>query len=133
MTRASIVHVALAAAASAALLAAWSSFGEETHATRQYLVVLAIIGGTGCAVFGWAVPRALRTPAAGWTAVVLGTLAVVTVVAFWSGLPPILAAGAAALGWAQRQSRRGQLALALGALAMIADLVVYLGDRTSAF
>jgi len=133
MTRASIVHVALAAAASAALLAAWSSFGEETHATRQYLVVLAIIGGAGCAVFGWAVPRALRTPAAGWTAVVLGTLAVVTVVAFWSGLPPILAAGAAALGWAQRQSRRGQLALALGALAVIADLVVYLGDRTSAF
>jgi len=48
-------------------------------------------------------------------------------------LPPILAAGAALLGWAQRGSRRGQVALTLGTLALIADVLVYLGDRTSLY
>jgi len=71
--------------------------------------------------------------AVGWTAVVLAVLALATVVAFWSGLPPILAAGAALLGWAQRGSRRGQVALTLGTLALIADVLVYLGDRTSLY
>ena len=129
MTRASTLPVALLAMAVAALLAAWGTFGEETHATREFLVVLAIIGVAALVVFGWAVPRALQSPAAGWTAIVLGALGLATVVAFWSGLPPVLASGAAVLGWTQRTSGRGRIAIALSVLALLADIAVYLGDR----
>jgi hypothetical protein len=129
MNRTANLPVALSTIAAAALLAAWGTFGEETHAAREYLVVLAIIGVAALVVFGWAVPRALSSPAVGWTAIVLGALGLVSVVAFWSGLPPILAGGAALLGWAQRSSNRGKIAIALASLALVADIVVYLGDR----
>jgi hypothetical protein len=129
MTRTWTLPVALGAIATAALLAAWGTFGEETHATREYLVVLAVIGVSTLVVFGWAVPRALHSPAVGWTAIVLGALGLVTVAAFWSGLPPVLASGAALLGWSQRTSGRGKIAIALGALALAADIAVYIGDR----
>jgi membrane associated rhomboid family serine protease len=129
MTRISILPAALAAILTSAALAAWGTFGEETHSTREYLVVLAIIGVAALVVFGWAVPRALRSPVVGWTAVVLGVLGLVTVVAFWSGLPPVFAAGAALLGWTQRESGRGKVAIALGVLALLADIAVYVGDR----
>jgi hypothetical protein len=129
MTRTSNLPVALSAIATAALLAAWGTFGEESHATREYLVVLAIIGVAAVVVFAWVVPRALSSAAVGWTAIVLGALGLISVVAFWSGLPPILAGGAALLGWAQRTSSRGKIAIALASLAFVADIAVYLGDR----
>lgn len=129
MTRATTLPVALAAIATAALLAAWGTFGDETHATREYLVVLAIIGVATLVVFGWAVPRALQSPAVGWTAIVLGALGLVTVVAFWTGLPPVLAGGAGVLGWAQRGTGRGKVAIALSVLALAADIVIYLVDQ----
>jgi hypothetical protein len=129
MTRTSNLPVALSAIATAALLAAWGTFGEESHATREYLVVLAIIGVAAVVVFAWAVPRALSSAAVGWTAIVLGALGLISVVAFWSGLPPILAGGAALLGWAQRTSSRGKIAIGLASLAFVADIAVYLGDR----
>jgi hypothetical protein len=129
MTRVSTLPVALVAMAVAALLAAWGTFGEETHAAREYLVVLAIIGVAALVVFGWAVPRALHSPAVGWTAIVLGVLGLATVVTFWTGLPPVLAGGAALLGWTERTTGRGKVAIALGALALVADIVVYMGDR----
>lgn len=131
MTRTSTLPVALGAIAFAALLAAWGTFGEETHATREYLVVLAVIGVAALVVFGWAVPRALQSAAVGWTAITLGVLGLVTVVAFWSGLPPVLASGAGVLGWAQRGTGRGKIAIALSALAIAADIGVYIGDRLS--
>jgi uncharacterized protein involved in response to NO len=48
---------------------------------------------------------------------------------FWTGLPPVLAGGAALLGWTERTTGRGKVAIALGALALVADIVVYMGDR----
>jgi len=138
MTRHSILRAASAGIALAALLSAVGTFGllgegSETHATREYLVVLGIIGMAALAVFGWAVPRSLESPAVGWTGVVLGVLAIVSVVAFWSGLPPVLAAGAVILGWAQRTTTRGRIAVALGAFAFVADILVWVGDATSWF
>ena len=129
MTRTSTLPIALIAIATAALLAAWGTFGEETHATREYLVVLSLIAVAALLVFGWAVPRALRSTAAGWTAIVLGALGIVTVLVFWSGLPPVFASGAALLGWGQRETGRGKVALVLGTLAIIADIAVYIVDR----
>ena len=129
MTRSSTFPAALAAIVTSAALAAWGTFGEDTHATREYLVVLALIGVSALVVFGWAVPRAMRSPVAGWTAIVLGVIGLVTVAAFWSGVPPVFAAGAALLGWSQRESGRGKVAVALGVLALLADIAVYMGDR----
>jgi hypothetical protein len=129
MTRTSTLPIALIAVATAALLAAWGTFGEETHATREYVVVLGIIGVATLVVFGWAVPRALGSSAVGWTAIVLGVLAIVSVVAFWSGLPPVLASGAAVIGWTERERGRGKIAIALGTLALAADIAVYIVDR----
>ena len=129
MTRTSTFPVALSAVATAALLAAWGTFGQETHATREYLVVLALVGVAAVAVFGWAVPRALRSATIGRTAVVLGVLGVVTVLVFWSGLPPIFASGAAVLGWSQREGRRGKIAIGLSVLALLGYVAVYIADR----
>jgi len=129
MTRTSTFPVALGAVATAALLAAWGTFGQETHATREYLVVLALVGVAAVAVFGWAVPLALRSATIGRTDVVLGVLGVVTVLVFWSGLPPIFASGAAVLGWSQRDGRRGKIAIGLSVLALLGYLAVYIVDR----
>jgi len=129
MTRTSTFPVALSAVATAALLAAWGTFGQETHATREYLVVLALVGVAAVAVFGWAVPRALRSATIGRTAVVLGVLGVVTVLVFWSGLPPIFASGAAVLGWSQREGRRGKIAIGLSVFALLGYVAVYIADR----
>lgn len=129
MTRTSTFPVALGAVATAALLAAWGTFGQETHATREYLVVLALVGVAAVAVFGWAVPLALRSATIGRTDVVLGVLGVVTVLVFWSGLPPIFASGAAVLGWSQRDGRRGKIAIGLSVLALLGYVAVYIADR----
>ncbi len=55
------------------------------------------------------------------------------VAAFWSGLPPILAAGGALLGWAGRDAERGRgmcrAAVAIGALALLGYLAIYASDQ----
>jgi hypothetical protein len=128
MARTASVPIALAAAALAAALAAWGTFGDEDHGWGEYVVVLAIIAVAALAVFGWAVPRWAGSPAAGRTALVLSVLGVLSIAAFWSGLPPVLAAGGAVLGWAARDRTAGRVAIALGALVLLADLVVYVAD-----
>jgi hypothetical protein len=140
MNRTSIVPVAVVSTLVAAALAAWGTFGHENGAAHavdeggqsvgEYLVVLGIIGVGALAVFGWAVPRWGGSPTAGRTALVLSVLGLLSVAIFWSGLPPVLAAGGAVLGWAARERASGRGAIALGALAIVADLVVYVTDMT---
>ena len=130
MTRTSIAPVALGSVALAAVLAAWGTFSGNGHDWQEYAIVCAIIAVGTLAVFGWAVPRWAGSPAAGRTALVLSCLGVLSVAAFWSGLPPLLAAGGAVLGWAARERLSGKLAIALGAFALAADLLVYVTDMT---
>jgi hypothetical protein len=111
----------------AAALAAWGTFGEDDYSAGDYLIVLAIILVAAAIVFGVVVRR--------WpdarTAVILGVLAVLTVGIFWTGLPPVFAAGAIALGLRQRESgdaRMGNIAAGLGVLAVVLDLVIYIAD-----
>jgi hypothetical protein len=140
MNRTAIAPIALASTLVAAALAAWGTFGHENgaahaveeggHGVGEYLVVLAIIGVGALVVFGWAVPRWAGSPAAGRTALVLSSLGVLSLAAFWSGLPPVLAAGGAVLGWAARDRTAGKIAIGLGAFALVADLVVYVTDMT---
>ena len=111
----------------AAVLAAWGTFGEDDYSAWDYLIVLAIILVATAIVFGVVVRR---WPSAR-TAVVLGVLAVLTLADFWTGLPPVFAAGAIALGLGERESgdaRMGNIAAGLGVLAVVLDLAIYIAD-----
>ena len=113
----------------AAALAGWGTFsGDDDHQLRQYLVVVAIILVAAVIVFGIVIPR---WPGA-TTALVLGGLSILSIAVFWTGLPPVLAAGAIALGLGLRErgDGKGTIAIALGALAVVLDLVVYVLDQT---
>ena len=130
MTRTATLPVAAAAIALAAALAAWGTFGEDHAEPGEYLIVLAIIVVGAVVVFGWAVPRWASSPTAARTALVLSVLGVLSIAVFWSGLPPVLAAGGALLGWGARERTAGKAAIAIATLALVADLVVYVQDMT---
>jgi hypothetical protein len=132
-----LTPVAGAAIGFAAALAAIGTFVESgDDRARQFLVVLVIIAVAGVAVFGWLVPRR-AADGSPWLALGLAIVGLASVAVFWSGLPPVLAAGGAFLGWAGRDTIRGaglsRLAVAIGGLAVVADVVVYIGDATNLF
>ncbi|MDX6629084.1 MAG: hypothetical protein QOH00_1330, partial [Gaiellales bacterium] len=68
-------------------------------------------------------------------ALALSVFGLATVVVFWSGLPPILAAGGGLLGWTGRNGTRGaglyRAALAIAVLAVAADVAALVLDMTS--
>jgi hypothetical protein len=127
VTRTSNAPIALGSVAFAAALAAWGTFGEAEDHWGSYFAVLAIIAAGALVVFAGVVPRVEQTGAVG---VALSTAALLAIAVFWSGLPIVLAAGGAALGWTARDRFVGRAAIALAALAVLADLVVYVADMT---
>jgi hypothetical protein len=132
--------VAVAAIALAVVLNAIGSYADtsdhDPHKTRAFLVVLAIIAIASAIVFGWVVPRQIERASLATPALVLSVLGLVSVLAFWSGLPPILAVGGAFLGWAGRSGSRGagrcRATLVIGVLAVIADVVILVLDNANA-
>jgi hypothetical protein len=129
------VGIGLAASFAVALaagLAAWGTYGESNPETWEFLILLGVIAVAAAVVFGWIVPRGLRQDAAGASALALSVVGLVTVAIFWSGLPPILAVGGILLGWAGRDARRGsglcRAAVAVGVLAIAADVAAYVQD-----
>jgi hypothetical protein len=130
--RAGLALPAATAAALAAGLAAWGTFGNGGNGVGEYLIVLGVIAVATAVVFGRIVPRALRREEAGTTALLLSILGVATIAVFWTGLPPVLAMGGLVLGWAGRESRRRRAlsyaAAAVGAFALIANVVLYIQD-----
>jgi hypothetical protein len=78
-------------------------------------------------VFGRVIPRA-KDGATARTALVLAALSVLLLVAFWSGLPQILAPAAIVLGLAAPRSGESIAAVAIGSLAYAVSLVsVFVG------
>lgn len=113
------------------LSSVWTVLGA--HDTREIVVVLAAAAIITAAVYGFLMPRALTRPSAGGTALTLSAVAVVlTLPAFWSGLPLILGVAGAALGYAGRNAGSGTgrsvTAIVLGALAVLGYLAIYLVD-----
>ena len=118
----------VALAVFAAALAGWEAFAPHSHSAeelaadahddsvREFLVVLVIIGVAALVVFGLVVRRGLRKESAAYTALALSTLGLLTIAAFWSGLPPVLAGGGILLGWFSLDVVRGDCA---GVLAMV--------------
>jgi hypothetical protein len=125
-----IAPVAIGAIALATTFAAIGTYvGDQEQGTKEFLVVCVIIAVAAAVVFGLVVPKGLQREAAGVTALALSILGLVTVLAFWSGLTPILAGGGALLGWAGRDAARGRgtswAAIVIGAIALVGYLAIY--------
>jgi asparagine N-glycosylation enzyme membrane subunit Stt3 len=123
---------AVIAIAMAAALAAWGSLSGDGD-FGDYWPVLVIIAVLAAIVFGLVVPRAVS---GAWpmarTGLILSVVGLLTVAAFWSGAPPIFAFAGILLGYFARQrrgSREATAAVAIGVLALIADIVIYIGDQ----
>jgi hypothetical protein len=88
--------------------------------TAIICVVLAV------ALFGFVVPRARNTNR---TAFILGLIGFVSIVAFWSGVTPVLAAAAVAVAPpAAQPDRRAKVAQGLAVAAALVALVVTLAQ-----
>ena len=95
--------------------------------TMEWLTVLAISLVVGLLVFAFAVPHGGAV-----TGIVLGAVAVLSTLVFWAGVTLPLAAAAIVVGWRLRQSGEHRtpavVTLALGALGVVALVVIIIGD-----
>ena len=103
------------------------------HDLTEILIVSSVILVAVIGVYGLVLPRALMRPSAGGTALALSLpAALVTLPAFWSGLPLVLGVAGAMVGFAGRRAASGArasiAAVVLGALASMAYLAIYLID-----
>lgn len=120
-----------AAAATLAVLVLVNFVGMdpgEQGGTVPFLVTAAVALGAWLVAFAWYAPRAER-PAVGGVAA--GLFGLVSVLAFWSGLPIVLGAAAVALGarGRDRDPGAGIAAIALGAAALVAAAAMTVYDR----
>ena len=106
------------------LLAIGASGGDEGYDWSYLLVASAITIAVAVVLFWVIVPRITRPGLGG---LIIGILAVVSLVVFWLGLPSPIAGAAAVLGLAARESGseagKGTAALALAAIAVVAAVV----------
>ena len=91
-------------------------------------IVLSMIG-----IYGFLLPRKLSHPSPGGTAFILSVIAVVLLLpTFWSGQSLILGVAGIMLGYVGRKgqsgARRSVVAVALGLLASVGYLTIYLLD-----
>lgn len=125
------VRTSVLAVATVAVAAGCTALGA--HDWGELAVVgagLVVIGGL---VYFLAVPRARRTRSEGAWSLGLGVpAALLTLPAFWSGLPLVLGAAAVLLGNEGRFGPRGSgkaiAGLVLGALAVVGYLAIYVAD-----
>lgn len=129
-----VIHRAVVPVAigSFGIASVWTVMGA--HQIREAVVVLAVCTAVAVAVFGFLVPRALQRESAPRPALTMSILGLLLIVpAFWSGLPMILGAAGALLGYAGRNALSGSkgsiAAAALGALAVVGYLGSYVTDQ----
>jgi hypothetical protein len=125
-------HAVVPVAVGSFLVAAFLDLARADSA-REALSMVAF----GLVVVGLLYPlvvvRGLRAADASGRALALGILAVLLIVpAFWSGLPMILGAAAALLGYAGRRAETGSgkatAAFVLGVLGMVGYVATYVSD-----
>ena len=129
-----VLPIALATAGGAIALNALGIFGDGTdgaqHSSGEFWVVSGVIAVATAVVFGLVVPRYYgRSAGVGLGLAIAGLLLLFPV--FWSGLPAVLASGGLVLGVAARRTRPNRVAtaaVAVGALALIGYLAIYVLD-----
>ena len=116
--------IAAASVALAIVLLAIGAYSGDDDDTGYFLVASGIAIAVAFVLFWVIVPRITRPGLGG---LIIGILAVVSLVVFWLGLPSPLAGAAAVLGLAARESGseagKGTAALALAAIAVVAAVV----------
>ena len=124
------IGVAAALLTAAALAAANFTGSGDNGGGAEYALTLGVSLILALALFGWVIPRTNRSARAG---LVVGLLAILSLAAFWSGLPYVLGPAAVVLGVLGRsrgESRpQATTAIALGALATIAGLAAVALDQ----
>ena len=99
----------------------------NAHDTGEMVISPAIAAVFALGLFSWLLPTRMVTGAPG-AALTLSVLALpLTVVAFWSGVPVLLAVAGAMLGAASVEvgRKRAYAAMGLGALGVTGYLVLY--------
>ena len=118
-------QIALAAMVLAVVLLAIGAYGGDDDDTGYFIIASLIAIFVAIAFFWGLLPR-ITQPGLG--ALMIGILAVGTIIVFWLGLPTILGAAAIALGLDGREDSgepgKATVGIVLGALAVVAHVVL---------
>jgi hypothetical protein len=135
LSRQTIVGFGIVAAIlTAAALAAANFIGDagENGGGPEYVVTLAVSLLVAVGLFGWVIPRTTRPAKVG---LVVGVIALLSVAAYWTGLPYVLGPAAIVLGQlgrARPETRTpATIAVVLGALATAGAVAAVIGDQLS--
>ena len=136
LSRPNVYGVGLAAAALTAIALAAANFvnadQSENGGGIEYALTLGASLVVALALFGWAIPRSARPDRAG---LVVGAIGVLSLAAFWSGLPYVLGPAAVVLGLAGRSRGDGStaatVAVALGAITTLAAVAAVVVDQAT--
>ncbi len=125
-------HALVPVAVASFVLAAFFNL-VRADSGREALIMVGVDLVAVCALYPLVLARGLRQESVGGRALAMGVLAVLLILpAFWSGLPMVLGAGAALLGYAGRRATTGSAqataGFVLGALAVIGYVAFYVSD-----
>lgn len=103
------------------------------HGPGEYISMIALGLVTAAVVYGWVAPRALQQDAAPKTAMTMSVIAALTALpAYWTGLPLVLGAAGALVGYGGRGAARGSglsiTAMLIGVLSVLGYLTIYIVD-----
>jgi hypothetical protein len=137
-TRPATLPAAIATFAASCVFTALGTVASGTsdeHGWGEFLIVCGFSLVAVALVFGLAVHRLQDSPKAGAVGLVLSVLGLLTIAVFWAGVTPAFAVGGVLLGMAARRSGQrtglGTAAIAVGALAAVGYIAIYLGDWVS--
>ncbi|MGZ4591914.1 MAG: hypothetical protein ACXV2I_14115 [Actinomycetes bacterium] len=119
--------VGLLLAAVAIILANTNVQEGENGGTGAMIGTLIFIGVVAALIYFLLLPRVSSAT----VAVAVGVIAVVTVVAYWSGLPFVLGATAFVLGRRAAPGTPAVVAQVLGAVAVVAGVAALIADKAS--
>ena len=117
----------------AAALAAANFTGDgDNGGGPEYALTLAVSLLLAIGLFGWVIPRTTRPAKAG---LVVGVIALLSIAAYWTGLPYVLGPAAVVLGQlgrARAETRTpATIAVVLGALATAGAIAALIADQVA--
>ena len=131
-TRQNILGTGFAAAVlTAVALAAANFVGDgENGGAGAYAITLVASLLIAAVLFGWAIPRIERPARMG---LIVGVLGLLSIAAYWTGLPYVLGPAAIVLGLLARsrveEKNGGTAAVILGLLATLGGIAAVIGDQ----
>ncbi len=134
LTRQNILGTGFAAAVLTAVALAVANFvGDgENGGAGPYAITLVASLLVAAGLFGWAIPRIERPARMG---LIVGVLGLLSIAAYWTGLPYVLGPAAIVFGLLARsradEKNSGTAAFGLGLLATVGGIAAVIGDQVS--